>query len=168
MWTKLTIIGCLLLTAVVVHTALRIERINALCHQYLPRAHQAAGTTWEIPQLQHVLNYVEDKIAIRRSNSYSVEHPDEQLPPEDKFFGAPYSASEQKWIDDSVADHAMYSKLHWWVTRFGSVQYVLAPLAFVWAIGNFLSIRKTKLRVVSTLCAALAFGAIFLMIFRGY
>jgi hypothetical protein len=167
MWTKLTLIGCLMLTAIAVHTALRIEHLNMLSGTFLPRSYHASQQ-WSVPELKNVLSYIDTQIAKRRSQAFSVEHPNEQLPAEESFRGAPYSPSEQSWINRSIHDHAAHTLLHWWVVNFGSAQYFMAPLAFVWAVGNFLAIRKTPLRVTSGTCALLSFGAIFLMIFRGY
>lgn len=168
MLSKLTIIGCLLLTAFVVHTATRIEHLNVICGMFLPLPTETSSSQWRIPELHHVLNYVDTQIASRRFNQYTADNPDKELPAEDSFVGAPYSAAEQAWIDRSVYEHAAHIRLRWWVVNLGAVQYLIAPLAFVWSIGNFLAIPKTQYRIVSVTSALLAFAAIFLMFFRGY
>ena len=168
MWTKFTVIGCLLLTVMVVHTALRIEHLNALSGILLPRSTPVSNAQWRVHELQSILNYVDAQIAKRRSQAFAADHPGEATPAEETFVGAPYTAKEQNWIDRSKNDHASHTKLRWWVVNFGGLQYLIAPLAFVWAMGNSLAIRKTSLRFMSGLCALLSFGAIFLMIFRGY
>jgi hypothetical protein len=161
------VMGCLILTAIVMHTALRIEHLNSRSGMFLPRT-ESFTTEWRVPELKHVLGYVDTQIATRRSNAYSVQNPEKELPATEMFVGAPYSQAEQNWIDRSKDEHDAHTRLHWWVTSFGAAQYLMAPIAFVWAMANALAIRKTPHRVVSCLCAMLAFGAIFLMFFRGY
>ena len=168
MLIKLTMIGSLLLTAFVVHTAARIEHLNVCCGMFLPLPTETTSAQWRIPELRHVLNYVDTQIASRRSNQFSVDHPNEPLPARDTFVGAPYSTAEQAWIDRSVCEHAAHTQLQWWVLNLGAVQYLIAPLAFVWAIGNFLVIPKVRYRIISATSALFAFAAIFLMFFRGY
>lgn len=168
MWIKLTVLGCLLLTLFVVHTAARIEHMNRVCDDILPLTGDVPTSQWRVPELRDVLSYIDEQIMIRRLNLFAYEHPNEELPPNDKFIGAPYSASEQRMIDRSIVDHANHTKLHWWVTNFGSWQYALAPLCFVWAIGNVLSMSQRKLKAVFAFCALLCFAAIFLMIVRVY
>ncbi|MCC6510246.1 MAG: hypothetical protein IT423_14170 [Pirellulaceae bacterium] len=168
MWTRWTIIGCVVLTALVVHTAIRIEHVNVLSNTYLPRSPGEAQQEWVLPELSQVLEYVDHQIAIRRADAYAMTHPGTAIPANSEFLGAPYTEDEQNWIDRSKRDFASHTELHWWVTNFGSPQYLLAPLAFIWSVGNFLTVRKNTVRVLSTACALMAFGAIFLMIFRGY
>lgn len=168
MLTKLTIIGCLLLTAFVVHTALRIEHVNHQMGTFLPRAPGLEQEKWQVPELDRVLNFVDGQIAKQRSNTFALEHPGEEIPPTESFVGAPYSEIETGFIDRHKRDHAVFQELHWWVYNCGALQYGLAPLAFFWSIGNLLALKKVPVRVVSIACAGLAFVAIFLMIFRGY
>ena len=168
MLSKLTVIGCFLLTAFVVHTAVRIEHLNVVCGMFLPMPTQTTSAQWRIPELHQVLQYVDFQIANRRSNQFTVDYPDKQLPEHDEFVGAPYSAAEQNWIDRSITEHAAHTRLRWWVLNLGALQYVIAPLAFVWAVGNFLVVPKLPYRIISAVSALLAFAAIFLMIFRGY
>jgi predicted outer membrane lipoprotein len=167
MWIKGTMIGCILLTAFVTHTALRIEHLNNLADQFLPR-HKDAGAEWIVPELKRVLFVVEDQIAQRRSGAYSVANPDKPMPPEEEFFGPPYTEKEQKMLDGAKLEHAFHSRLRWWVVNFGAIQYVAAPLACVWSIVNLLAVRQKPLRIVSAVCAILAFGSIFLMFLRDY
>ncbi len=168
MWTKLTVIGCLLLTAVVVHTAVRIEHVNHQMGTFLPRAPGYEEEDWQVPEIEHVLNFVDAQIAKQRVNVFVMEHPGEEIPPIETFVGEPYNASETGFINRQKQGHATFKELHWWVYGFGAVQYGLAPLAFVWSIGNLLALKKIHIRAISTACAGLAFCAIFLMIFRGY
>ena len=168
MWTKLTVVGCVLLTAVVVHTALRIEHVNHQMGTFLPRAPGYEQEAWGVPERDHVMSYVDAQIAKQRANVFAVDHPDEKVPPTESFVGEPYSQFEKSFIERHKRDYATFQELHWWVYGFGAIQYGLAPLAFVWSIGNVLALQKARFRLLSTLCAGLAFGAIFLMIFRGY
>lgn len=165
MMTKLTVIGCLILTAVVVVTALRIEQLNSQSGMFLPRP---SNEPWQVASLDQVHAYIDSQIAIRRSGLFSVEHPDEAIPAPESFVGAPYTAGEQAWFDRSTVEHSALSRLRWWVISFGAAQYLIAPIALFWAATNFLAIRKTPHRISSGLCALLAFAAIFLMVFRGY
>lgn len=167
MWTRITLIGCFVLTAIVVFTAVRIEQLNVRSGHLLPRANVDSGD-WRVPELQSILSYVDDKIATRRSNEFAYEHPLEPLPEEAAFLGAPYTEPEQRLFDNSIAQHASHSRLHWWVSTMGVAQYALAPLAVLWAAGNFLGLSKLPLRLLSGACGACAFVAIFLMILRGY
>ncbi len=168
MWTKLTVIGCLLLTAVVAHTALRIEHVNHQMGTFLPRAPGLENEEWKVPELDHVMSFVDGQIAKQRSNLYLLEHPGETLPPTETFVGEPYNELEQGFIARHKRDYAIFKELHWWVYGFGALQYGLAPLAFVWSVGNLLALKKATVRMVSSVCASLAFAAIFLMILRGY
>ncbi len=167
-WTQLTIFGCLILTAVVVHTAIRIEHVNQQVDTFLPRAPGYETMEWQVPPLDDVLAYVDNQIAKQRSNVYVQEHPGEEVPPTESFLGAPYSPKEVGIIDRQKRFHANFNELHWWVNSFGAVQYCLAPLAFMWSIGNLLALKSIVPRLLSTSCAGLAFIAIFLMILRGY
>ena len=168
MWTKLTVIGCLLLTAFVAHTALRIEHVNHQMGTFLPRAPGLEQEKWQVPELERVLNFVDGQIAKQRVNVFAIEHPGEEIPPTEAFVGEPYSPLEKGFIDRHKRDYAIFKELHWWVYGLGALQIALAPLAFVWSIGNLLAVKKGTLRMLSTVCASLAFGAIFLMILRGY
>lgn len=168
MWTKLTVIGCLLLTAVVAHTALRIEHVNHKMGTFLPRAPGLEQVEWQVPELDRVMSFVDGQIAKQRLNLFTLEHPGEALPPTENFVGEPYSPLEKGFIDRHKRDYAIFKELHWWVYSFGALQYGLAPLAFIWSIGNLLALKKVTIRMVSSVCASMAFGAIFLMILRGY
>ncbi len=168
MWTKLTIIGCLILTVFVVHTAVRIEHMNVVAGHFLPRPPEMEGLAWKVPEQENVREYVDYQIMLRRVNLYATEHPDEKMPASDTFFGAPYSPSEQDWIDRLMVAHQDHVRLHWWVNNFGALQYILAPICAVWAFGNLLSLPKRSVKALSLSCALLAFGAIFLMYVRGY
>lgn len=168
MLTKLTVIGCLLLTALVVHTAVRIEHVNHQMGTFLPRAPGLEQEDWQVPELDQVLKFVNDQIAKQRANVFVMEHPGEEVPPIESFVGEPYNDFESGIIDRNKQGHATFTELHWWVYGFGAVQYCLAPLAFIWSIGNLLAVKKIHIRALSTACAGLAFCAIFLMIFRGY
>ncbi len=168
MWTKITVVGCLLLTAVVVHTAVRIEHINYKMGTFLPRAEGFEDEKWHVPEFDGVMNFVNMQIAKQRENAFSKEHPGEEVPPLETFVGGPYSEFELGMIARRKSEYATFQSLHWWVYGFGAFQYGLAPLAFVWAIGNVLAFQKVNMRVISTSCACLAFLAIFLMVVRGY
>lgn len=168
MWTKITVIGCLLLTAFVVHTALRIEYVNEQMGTFLPRMAGFENEAWDVPEVDQAMNFVNAQIAKQRANIYVVEHPGEELPPMESFIGEPYNERETSFINRHKRDHATFKELHWWVHGVGALQFGLAPLALVWSLGNLLAIRPALIRALSTACAGLAFYAIYLMILRGY
>lgn len=168
MWTKLTVIGCFLLTVFVVHTALRIEYVNHQMKTFLPRAPGFESERWDVPEFENAMNFVRAQIAKQRANLFAAEHPGEELPPIESFIGEPYNERELGFINRHKRDHATFQELHWWVYGVGALQIGLAPLALAWSVCNLLVLKKAQIRLLSTACACLAFSAIFLMVLRGY
>ncbi len=118
MLTKFTLLGCAILTLLVVTTALSIEHWNNKSGHFLPRREQSMAREWRVPSLEYILDRIDYQIAEQRAGKYSLEHPDDEPTPADHtFFGAPYSPTEQAFIDRGKDDHKSFTQLHWWVTN---------------------------------------------------
>lgn len=89
-------------------------------------------------------------------------------PPLDIPYGAPYSEQEQRTIDSLTQLHASHIELRWWVSKFGMVQYILAPATFLLALFCAVSLPGARKKSTAALCAFLCATCIFLMLVRGY
>ncbi len=81
MLKKVTVVGCILVTLFVVHTAIRIEHSNNKSGTFLPRPPGYEHEDWQVPELEMVMDYVQHQIAERRANSFMAENPGQELPP---------------------------------------------------------------------------------------
>ena len=168
MKTKWLLIFCLCLTAIVVCTACRIEYLNIKSGYFLPR-HEAAVKNWVIPEIDEVLERLDNLFYERRKNSAAAEaFENGSSETAEITFGAPYSVAEQRSLDSMKNLHASHTYLQWWVGSFGIAQYFLAPAALVIAV--FCAVAPTGWVSKSTagLCAFLNGGSIVLMLTRNY
>ena len=169
MRSRLAIIGCLLLTAVVVHTCVRIEQLNAKNSYYLPRTDFAGGNPkWRYSTIKGTMYGLNNEFAEERMIAFSKSRSERPLPEFQQFIGPPYSENEQRRIDAKLANNSLRNELHDWVESGGLLQYLLAPVAIVWAIMIFWSQRSLFSRLLSgasAMCAAVSIG---FMLYRGY
>lgn len=169
MKSRLAFFGCFLLTVIVVHTCIRIEVLNALNEYYLPRTDFGEGNPkWRDATQTSLLISLEHRIADERLSEFVVKHPTKSVTNVAQFTGPPYSQEEQNLIDKELADHALRAELYAWVSCMGLLQYVLAPVAFVWAIALIIFDRSIFFRVASSVFAVSVAASIWLMIYRGY
>jgi hypothetical protein len=168
MKTKLLLIACFGLTAVVVCIACRIEYLNVQSGYFLPRQY-AVETDWVIPEIDVVLERMDDQLFERRQNlAAAVAAENGTNEPTPVSFGAPYSASEQKSVDSLINLHASHSDLQWWVGSFGIAQYFLAPIALIVAIISVVALAGWGYKSIASLCVCLNGASIILMLTRNY
>ena len=118
---------CILLTAIVLHTCIRIEILNARAGTFLPRKMQEIGIPkWREAGTRPFLKHLETLIAMERLNSHASQHPNDPVPEIEAFIGPPYTDAEQAWIDSETAEHNLNSQLRTWF-GVGLLQYLLAP-----------------------------------------
>lgn len=159
----------LLLTAVVLHTCIRIEVLNARYNHYLPRTDWGNGNQkWRCAASSLLLRSLERDIANDRYHRFMQTHPDESGSDPDQFLGPPYSVAEKTFIDTEMAENDLRATLLGWVSSFGLLQYLLAPLAFCISIASLYFNPNVIIRLVAGSCTVFILVAIALMIYRGY
>jgi hypothetical protein len=165
----ISVLGCFLLTAVVVHTCVRIEVLNARYGYYLPRKDfGSANPKWRVAARIAVLKRLETQIADERLSAYVASHPNEPVPPIEEMTGPPYSEDEQRRIDTELAENALRTELRSWVGGFGLLQYFLAPIGLAWAVAITLAHRSIVVRIATSFLATCSAVAIYLAFHRGY
>lgn len=167
MKSKWLLIICCCLTAVVVCIACRIEYLNIKSDHFLPR-HEVAVNSWVVPELDEVLERLDNVIYERRQNVASAEAVEKSTPLTEVSFGAPYSADEQRSVNSMKNLHASHTELRWWVGSFGIAQYLLAPAALIVAIICVVSIAGWGNKSTAALCACLNGISVLLMMTRNY
>jgi hypothetical protein len=162
--------GCLLLTCVVVHTCVRIEVLNAQCGYYLPRTDMEAGhnNKWRVAAARLIRQDCERQIALQRMAEFQNEHPDQQLPDEATFTGAPFSEAEQRLIETEVSKNRLNASFRDSVESLGLLQYLLGPAGLLWSWILFLGDRSRSSRATSATCGVLNLVSVALMFYRGY
>ncbi len=167
MKNKLLLISCCCLTAIVVGVAGRIEYLNIKSNHFLPR-NEVAVREWVIPELEEVLERLENKIYERRQDAAAAAAHESGSKPAEVVFGPPYSASEQKTLDSMKNLHASHTLLRWWVGSFGIAQYFLAPIALIAAIVCVVAFGGWRTKSTAAFCAGLNGISILLMLTRNY
>jgi hypothetical protein len=168
MQNKWLLTCCCCLTAIVIGIACRIEYLNIKSQFFLPRNH-VATINWHIPELEVVLERLDDQIYERRQNSAfaeAIENGSDVLA--EVSFGAPYSESEQKTLDSMKKLHATHTNLQWWVGSFGIAQYFLAPLALIIAVFCAVGLSGWGSKSTAVLCACLSCVSILRMLALNY
>lgn len=164
MTSKIALISCVVLTAVIVITAARIEQLNILCGHVLPLQQER----WILPDREEFAALVERQIARRRLEFARGERPNDTHPELEQFEGPPYTEEEKERKASQAAVYESHRHLHWWLSGMGILQYVLAPIVMLWALCNIFLHKHISLRILNGSCAVLSFGAIFLMFLRDY
>ncbi len=171
MRTSSILLICLaVLTAFVVFSVSRIEYLNAAGGHVLPR-HDVEGKprTWEIAELDTVMNYLDDQFLERRQLAARVDAYDKgETEPAEVVAGAPYSVSEQRAIDKVVHQHNVLTKLHWSIKNIGWAQYFVAPASLLLAFACGFAMKGWMPKLVSICCACLSCTGIFFVLLRGY
>lgn len=161
------------LTAFVLLVALRIEYLNALAGHVLPR-HTHDGVdqfdTGGIAKIEVVMGRLDQQFFDRREEVARMENTIElaEKAPNVPAYGAPYSPSELRSIDNVKYQHGILTQLIWYLGNFGMVQHFLAPAALLFAIVCGLGFSGWSIKTIAALCGALSCVAIFLMLVRGY
>lgn len=160
---------CVMLTAIVAHTALRIELLKARCNYYLPRTAIDDGhPKWRVAAPESVRHWIDREIANERHARFKQEHPDEQGRDSDQFVGPPYTSVEQQMIDTAMTENQQQNALRNWVSTFGLLQYVLAPLTLCLSLACLRVCQNSVMRPLAVACAISTVAAIGSMIYRGY
>ena len=155
MKSKWLLISCCCLTVIVICIAFRIEYLNIKSQFFLPR-NDAAYSNWEIPELDLVLERLDNQIYERRQNSAAadaIENGSSVIA--EVSLGAPYSEAEQKTLDSMKKLHATHTSLQWWVSSFGIAQHFLAPLALIIAVICAVALAGLSSKSTAALCACL-------------
>ena len=167
MVNKWLLISCCIITAIVVCTACRIEYLNIQSSFFLPR-YEVAVKEWVIPELDVVIQRLEDKIYERRQHYAAAVALENGGDPAEVSFGPPYSAAEQRTLDSMKNLHASHINLRWWVHSFGIAQYFIAPIALLVAIICVVAFGGWGTKSTAALCACLNGISISLMLTRNY
>ncbi len=164
------IISMLALTAFVVSCVSRIEYLNVAGGHVLPRHHvEGKPRSWDIADMQAVMNYMDEQFLERRQYAASVDAYDKgESEPAVVSKGAPYSPSEQRAIDKATFQHDALSKLHWCIQYLGWAQYVIAPVALLLCISCGLAFEGWPLKLLAAACGCLCSAGFFLVLMRGY
>lgn len=167
-WNSLFVV-CVVLAAVVLHTCVRIELLNASNDYYLPRTDWGDGNPkWRCSAASAHRQWLDREIANDRYRRFTEGHPEESDRNPDQFLGPPYTVVEQSLIDTAMANHKLRGDLYGWVCSFGLLQYLLAPLAFCVALVSLCFDKRVWMRYAAAGCAISVAVAIGLMIYRGY
>lgn len=163
------VVGCLLLTCVVVHTCIRIEVLNAGCGYYLPRTDFESGNPrWRVAAEKAARLDIERRIAIERQMEFFTIHPEKRHLDEAAFRGPPYSAAETALLASELDENRRRSALRAWVGGMGILQYLLAPAAVLWAVQISSTGRSCCQRLLAGTCVLLNLICIALMFYRAY
>ena len=161
--------ACLLLTVVVLHTCIRIEVLNARYNHFLPRTDAGNGNPrWRCAASSLLLRSLERDIANDRYRRFMQAHPNEPGSDPDQFLGPPYSVAETTFIDAEMAENDLRASLLGWVSSFGLLQYILAPLAFCSSLASLYFNHNVIIRLVAGSCTVSILVAVGFMIYRGY
>ena len=95
-------------------------------------------------------------------------HPNESGSDPDQFLGPPYSVAEKTFIDAEMAENDLRATLLGWVSGFGLLQYILAPLAFCISLASLYFNHNVIIRLVAGSCTVSILVAVGFMIYRGY
>jgi hypothetical protein len=146
---------CAALTAAVVNTCAQIEYHNWRSGNYLDvKTTQEPGVTWHTAATgERVKNMFVQRMRLTRG----ATEEDLKAPPSVEELN-----SFETWRQRALREN----RLHWWVSTFGVLQYLLAPLAVIWAA--FLALKSRKHRVPSIVFAGLALMCIVMMLHRQY
>ena len=170
---------CIGLSAVVLHTCIRIEIVNARSNGYLPRTDLVNGRlpTWRTAGERTVRKSVERQIAAQRLADAEANRESNVIRENNEIrdasisseplAGPPWSQAEQALIEQTLREARQHSELYDWVSGPGLWQYVLIPASLVSA-GWLLTTRDRRVRAVACGCAASSVIALVLMFYRGY
>ncbi len=170
--SKSTIVVCILLTAIVLHTCIQIEVLNARSGYFLPRKLSRTGNPkWRVAAKKTLFKTLERTIALDRSEAHFDQHPNGPAPDFqelEELSGPPYLDAEQAWIDNQVALYELNSKLRDWVGGMGLLQYLLAPIALLWSLWLFRIAASWAERLLVVGCTISNLTSTYLMFYRGY
>lgn len=163
------VLGCLILTAVVVHTCIRIEVLNASSGFYLPRKDHGDGNRkWRVASEKATRLDIERRIAIERQENLLPVHPGSDQLLESSTAELPYTAMESEMIASALDESRCNSALRDWVSSVGILQYLLAPAALLWSVQIAITNGYRRQRILGAACGALNLICVALMFFRGY
>jgi len=146
---------CAALTAIVVNTCVQIEYHNWRAGNYLQvEMRQEPGITWRTAATGERAKSV---FIERRRLARGATGDDLEAPPSVEELDA-----FETWRQRALRENRLY----WWVSTFGVFQYLLAPLALIWAA--FLVLKSRKHRIPSIVFAILALACIVIMFYRQY
>lgn len=170
MKSKWLLVCCLALTAFVVFVATRIELLNIEANYVLPRQqgiNEPALAKWVVPELDDVIDRLDEQFYEQRLSVLGLSdaaEPDKAV----VKYGPPYSAQEEKFMNNVKKLHSSHSTILWWVKSFGRAQYFLAPAALIIAVFCAVSLSGWLPKSTAGLCAGLSSVSILLMLTRSY
>lgn len=159
---------CVLITSVVVTTAVRIELLNSAAGGPLPLTINSYDGKWYPADIVYVMKSTDHKIGQIRQNLFKHNHPMEEVPELESFVGPPYSVDEQQRLDTAEKNHGLGIALYSWLRSMGIAQYFLAPTAFALCILGYFVFLRWPARLASLTLAGLSGWAIYLMMVREY
>ena len=167
---SLTICFLVFLTAFVLVVALRIEYLNSLAGHVLPRhTHDRVDqfNTGGIAKFEVVMERLDQQFFDRREEVARMESSNELLEkvPVVPVYGAPYSPTELRSIDNVKYQHGILTQLLWYLGNLGMVQHFLAPATFLFAIVCGLGFSGGSIKTIAGVCGTLSCVAIFSFIF---
>lgn len=172
---KISLMLCAILTAWVSFVCLRIEVYNVEAGGYLPRRPVRGGyvTKWRCASPEVIWSMMETKFWT------------EGEPQEDGSYRVrPLTHDEKSQVLEMMERASLLSSFHDFIVRFGLWQYLLAPLALVWAV-ILACLRRQKAhpddtphttprrlpngyRATAICLAVLSAASMVLMFYRGY
>lgn len=148
---------CLVLTAVVTQTCVRIEILNARLGGLLPRELPTTGSPkWRVTAVSARRWAIEGQLRNEESLPYDRPLTDEQ------------EAEIDRRLAPMIPQIENNGKLRTLVGTWGLLQYVLAPLCLAWAVRLVLSMRLPRFRMAAGVFAVCSAISICLMFYRGY
>ncbi len=159
-----------LTTAMAVVICARIEYLNEVTGSVLPR--RDSGTDgnpkWRVAAQRSVRLHVLLRIKNDRLNLFARDNPGTPLPRDDEIMRQPLTEEEQSELQWALERNRRLGALYDYVRTCGLLQYIVAPLAFIFSCIAAIRPELSTRCVLSAIFAILALGCIVMMLHRGY
>ena len=148
---RISIILCGILSAVVLHTCIQIEVWNYLAGgDVLPNR--------EGGKLRYSMESEKGWRMLRRSQTQDLT----------LEAGRPLTKEERQIFLEHQEHAQRRNKVASWSRGMGTLQYLLAPIAFIWSVGLVISSKSSTTRVTGGIFVFTNLLSIFALFYRGY
>lgn len=152
----------LIVTAVVVSTAIRVELLNAEMGGYLPRPQPPSIEGNDIPWRLTSSRMIEENYKRSLLAERGIEISD------DAIASMELNASERDELEEMKQWNSASAKLKHLLEGMGIWQYLLVPLGVVFCVLLLMGQREASIRWLEVCCLVLLIGAGILMLYRQY
>lgn len=162
---------CLAATVVAIHTCIQIEYWNYRAGGFLPRDIPSQGNQkWRVAADRSIRIHFQNRINMKDFERILAERgkvtAEESAAIETN--PRPLTSAEQDELERELNESHTKSILNEWVSGWGVVQYVVAPLAFVSSLILLIGATSRSTRTGFAAMTALSGVTICFMLYRGY